>query len=136
MAVVGLADLTRQALSGWTNSGGQQSREGRGGIVSEAVRSLSENTATGTEPKLLLHQMDRLLRLVLAQEEKIGWLQELDADAVSPDIREAVTALLETCRKAYSPDAMEPGDVERARYRLDQILGFYFGEAEVEAWRN
>lgn len=136
LAVLGAADLTRRALSGWSNSKGQRNSVGEGGLVGEAYRSLSENTATGSEPKLLLHQMDRILRLVLAQKEQMSWLEELDGDQVSPGIQELVVALLETCRKAYGPDALQPNDVENARQQLDQILRFYFGALEVETWRK
>jgi hypothetical protein len=47
-----------------------------------------------------------------------------------------VFALLDRCQKAYSPVAAERQDAEAALRQLDEILAFYFGQAEVDAWRN
>ena len=134
--VVGVVTLARRSITGWNNSKAQRNQGGEGGILREAYRSLSENAAATAEPRVSLHQMDRILRIVLAQKEKTGWLKELDGDQVSSEIREPVAALLQRCGKAYSRSSVEPADVEYARHQLDQILELYFGEADLEAWRS
>lgn len=136
LVVLGAADLARQALSGWNHSKAQRCGPGEGELVGEAYRSLCRNCASGADPKLLLHQMDRILRIVLAQKEGAGWLEELTADRASAGVREPVAALLDACAKAYGRDPVEPGDVQAARQQLDRILTFYFGQSKVDAWRS
>ncbi len=133
---VGAVTLARRSITGWNNSKAQRNQGGEGWIVRDAYRSLSENAAATAEPRVLLHQMDRILRIVLAQKEKMGWLEELDGEQVSPEIREPVAALLQRCGKAYNRSSVEPTDVKCAWHHLDQILEFYFGEADLEAWRS
>ena len=88
------------------------------------------------EPNRLLHQMDHILRLVLAQKEKTDWLEEPNLDLLSSGIREPAVSLFEKCQKAYGTEVVEQKEVvEEALGQLEEILKFYFAE-EVEAWRS
>jgi hypothetical protein len=135
LGVLGVADLARRRIL-TTSVTRQRSAVEASDAVRAAYSSLSRNGAMSAEPQVLLHQMDHLLRIVLARKEKTGWLEQLNPDAISPGIREQVFALLDRCQKAYSPVAAERQDAEAALRQLDEILAFYFGQAEVDAWRN
>ena len=136
LAILGAVDLARRAIPQWTQATKQRRQVEGVDLICAAYRTLSENVATAAEPKRVLHQTDHVLRMVLAQKEKTGWLEELNPDMVSPEIREAVVSLLEKCQKAYSPEVAAPGEGEDALRLLEEILGFYFGQAELEAWRT
>jgi hypothetical protein len=135
VAAVAVADLAwRRAIV--RKGAAKQRTVVERGVLPEAYRSLHEGLAKAVEPKALLHQMDHMLRVVLARKEKTDWLQETDFDDVSAGIAAAVGSLFEKCQKAYTPEAVEQTEVEQALRQLEEILGFYFGEGELEAWRS
>ena len=105
-------------------------------VLSEAYRALHGNIANGTESKSLLHQVDHILRVVLAHKDQVDWLDGANLDRVPSDIRPTVISLFERCQKAYTPEALEQRDKEEALTQLEDILNFYFGKREVEAWRS
>jgi hypothetical protein len=114
----------------------KQRRKVEGGeVLVQAYRSLCGNVAIGSDRNRLLHQMDHILRLVLARKEKVDWLEEPDLDSVAPDIRPAVTSLFEQLGKTHAM-VVEHGDTEESLRLLEGILHFYFGEVEVESWRS
>ncbi|GEM_PF-3203891 len=136
LAALGVADLAwRRAIPQWKGRA-KQRRKVEGDVLSEAYRSLYESVATAVEPKPLFHQMDHMLRIVLARKEKTDWLEEPNFDKVSPGISVPVVSLFEKCQKAYGPEVVEQKEVEEALRQLEEILGFYFGEGEMEAWRG
>jgi hypothetical protein len=136
MVVGGAADLTWRVLPQWRERAKKRRKIEGGDIFIQAYRSLYQHVAMKKEPKSLLHQIDHILRLVLAQKEKAGWLEEPDLEKVSVEIQPVVTALFEKCQQAYGADGIEPADVDQTIKQLDEVLQFYFGAGEVEAWRN
>jgi hypothetical protein len=136
LLVLGVADLAWRAVPQWTANSKQKGKAEGVALFSETFRSLSGSAALGTEPRLLLYQMDRLLRIVLARKEKVDWLDGPDPAQVSLGIRGSVFSLLGKCEKAYSPRPIEQTDAEDALRQLETVLAFYFGQAEVEAWRS
>ena len=103
-------------------------------ILYQACRSLKHNTSSGVESRALLHQMDHILRILLAQKEKTGWLGELNLDLVPDEIRPSVISLFENCQSAYGAIEIPPAEVSKALEELDKILNYYFA-GEVEVWR-
>ena len=132
LAALAVADLGLRVIPQWKGMAKQRRKVD---VLSEACRSLYENVAMAVEPKRLLHQMDHILRLVLARKEKSDWLEEPNLDLVSSGIREPVISLFEKCQKAYEPEVIEQKEMEEALRQLEEILGFYFGEGEMAAWR-
>ncbi len=98
------------------------------GVVAEAYRALDANARQGAEPTALLHQIDHILRLVLARQEHLDWLSEPVAQAP------AVGALLARCEKAYTAEPVEQAEVASALAELREILAGYYGRQEVAAW--
>lgn len=136
LAALGVADLAWRAIPQWKEMAKQRRKVEGGDVLSEAYRSLHENLAMGVEPKPLFHQMDHILRIVLARKEKTDWLEEPNLDIVSPGIRPSVISLFEKCQKAYRPEVVEQKYIEETLRQLEEILSFYFGEGEVETWRS
>ena len=136
LAALGVADLAWRAIPQWKEMAKERRRAEGVDVLSEAYRSLYENVAMAVEPKRLFHQMDHILRIVLARKEKTDWLGEPNLELVPPGIRQPVVSLFEKCQKAYRPEVVEQRDVEEALGQLEEILSFYFGEGEVEAWRS
>jgi hypothetical protein len=135
LLALGAADLVWRAIPQWKALTKQRRKLESGDVLVQAYRSLCGNVATGSEPNRLLHQMDRILRVVLARNEKIDWLEEPDLDSVAPDIRPAVTSLFEKLGKNHAM-VVERRETEETLRLLEEILHFYFGEVEVEAWKS
>lgn len=138
MVVGGAADLTWRVIPQWREQAKQRRRRRieSGDVLVQAYQSLRENVAKGTEPRRLIYQMDHILRIVLARKEKIGWLEEPNLDSVPSGIRPSVSSLFARCQKAHGMEPVEPTEVEQALGQLDEVLQFYFGTGEVEAWRS
>ena len=136
MFIGGGADLTWRVLPQWKARAKGQKRVEGGDVVVQAYRSLIQNIANKVKPKVILHQMDHLLRLVLAQKEKTDWLEEPDLDKVPVEIRSGVRTLFEKCQEAYRAGEIELADVDQTLKLLDEVLQFYYGAGEVEAWKN
>lgn len=136
LAVLGAADLAWRTIPQWKGMAKQRRKVEGVDVLSEAYRSLYENIALDVEPQRLFHQMDHILRIVLARKEKTDWLEEPDLDIVSSAIRPSVISLFEECQKAYRLEVVDQKEIEEALRQLEEILSFYFGEEEVEAWRS
>lgn len=136
LLVAGAADLTLRALPAWRKQAMQRRRMRSGDVFVQAYRSLCQRAAAPGDPKSLLHQTAHVLRLVLAQQEKVGLLEEPDLEKLPSAIRSTVTALFDECQQAYRADGIQAVSVEQAMKQLEAILQFYFGEREVEAWRD
>ncbi len=134
LAALGGADLAWRAIPQWKETA--KRRKAEVDVLSEAYRALYKNVALAAEPQHLLHQIDHILRMVLARKEKLDWLGDSDLDVVASEIRPSVLSLFEECQKAYRPDTAEQKDVEQALGQFEEILSFYFGEEEVKAWRS
>jgi hypothetical protein len=135
LAVLAVADLTWRVIPQWKEKGKQARKTKMSDILYQAYRSLSENVEMGAKPKSSLHQMDHILRVVLAQKEKVGWLEEPNLDLVASGIKPSVISLFEKCQKAHGTEDIEQNEVEEALRQLGEILEFYFAE-EVEAWKS
>jgi hypothetical protein len=133
LAALAVTDLTLRVIPQWKEKA-KQTRE-MGDVLCQAYRSLHGNVAAGAKPKSLLHQMDHILRVVLAQEEKVGWLEEPNLDLFSSEIKPSVISLFEKCQKAYGTEDIKQEEVEEALKQLEEVLEFYFTE-EVEAWKS
>ena len=135
LAAVTVADLSLRVIPQWKEKAKPTRKIEMGDVLYQAYRSLHGNVAMGAKPKRLLHQMDHMLRIVLARKEKTDWLEEPNLDKVSPGIRAPVVSLFEKCQKAYRPEVVEQTEVEEALRQLGEILEFYLAE-EVEAWKS
>jgi hypothetical protein len=135
LAAVTLADLSMRVIPQRRQKTRPAMKIDEGDVLYQAYRSLHGNVAAHAEPKPLLHQIDHVLRILMARKEKADWLEELDFDEVSPGVRAAVTSLFERCQKAYGLEAVEQTEVEEALIDLEEVLEFYLPE-EVEAWKR
>jgi hypothetical protein len=133
LAALTVADLTLRVIPQWKEKA-KQTRE-IGGVLYQAYRSLHRNVAMGAKPRSLLHQMDHILRLVLTQKEKVGWLDEPNLGLLPFEVRDSIILLFEKCQKAYGTEDIKQKEVEEALRQLEEILEFYFAE-EVEAWKS
>jgi len=133
LAALGVANLGWRVIPQWKEMAKQTRKVD---VLSEAYRSLCENVAMAAEPRRLLHQMDHILRVILAREEKSDWLEEPNLDLLSSGIREPVISLFAKCQKAYEPEVIEQKEMEQALKELEEILGNYFGERETAGWKN
>jgi hypothetical protein len=136
IAALGVADLAWRAIPQWIGMLGQKRKAEGISVLSEAYHSLCENVAMDVDPKRLFHQMDQILRIVLARKEKTDWLEEPNLDLLSSGIKPLVISLIEKCQKAYIPEIIERRETEESLRQLEEILSFYFGEAEVQSWRS
>ena len=136
LALLGVVDLSWRAIPQW-KEGRERKKTGEGiNVLSEAYRTLHANITRGVELKLLLHQIDHILRIVLAHKDHVDWLAGDGLDQVASDIRPTVVSLLEKCQQAYRPEPADPRDKEGALTQLEDVLRFYFSKGEVEAWRS
>jgi hypothetical protein len=105
-------------------------------VFYQAYKSLQGNISAGCESRVLFHQMDHILRSILAKKENTGWLEEPNLDLISPEVKPKVILLFEKCQAAYIAGASrEQKEVEEALKLLEDILVFYFAE-EVMAWKS
>ena len=111
----------------------EQRKMSNDSTIYQAYRSLCENISSDIEPRRLLFQIDHILRLLLVQKEKIGWLQDLNTELISPAIRQSATSIFQECQNALESDNPAKKEAEAAQIQLREILKFYFGE-EVETW--
>jgi len=136
LAILGIVDLVWRVLPQWKGMR-KEARTAEGiDTLSAAYRALHRNIAGGIEAKTLLHQMDHMLRIVLAHKNQIDWLDGADLEEVPSGIRPTVISLFERCQKAYQTTAAEPIDQKEALAQLEEILNFYFNRREVEAWKS
>jgi len=135
LAALAVADLTLRVIPQWKEQQKQARRAKMGEILCQAYRSLNENVAMGVKPDSLLHQIGHILRIVLAQKEKVGWLEEPNLDQVSDDIKPSVISLFQKCQGAYGTEEIKQEEVDEALKELEEILSFYFA-GEMEIWRG
>jgi hypothetical protein len=136
LTVLGAGDLAWR-VSPQMREKTKQRRKAEGvDVLSQACQSLHMNVAVSVEPKLLLHQMEHILRIVLARKEGLDWLEEINFDVVSSEIRPCVLSLFENCQKAHLPATPEQEDVEQTLKQLEEILNFYFGKRAAEIWNG
>lgn len=137
LAVLGVFSHIRGIVRQRPGTTNEKRKPTQGGVVFETYRSLTENMARAVSPRCLLHQMDHVLRILLVQQEKIDWLSELNPGMLPLEIRKPAASLIAICRRAYSPkEEVEARDVEEGLQQLDDVLGFYFGQEELAAWRD
>lgn len=136
LALLGIIDLAWLAIPQWKETRKQKKTAEGVDVLSEAYLALLANMAKGVESKPLLHQMDHILRIVLARKEKVDWIDGPNLDGLAFEIGPSVSSFFEKCHNAYRPGALEEKDMKEALSQLDKILYFYFGKREVEAWRN
>jgi len=135
LAAVTLADLSFRVIAHRKEKTEPTIEVDKGDVLYQAYRALHGNLAAGAEPKAVLHQMDHMLRIVLARKVRTDWLEEPDFDEVAPGIRTLVVSLFDKCQIAYRPEFVEQIEVEEALRQLEEIFEFYFAE-EVEAWKR
>ncbi len=134
LAAVAVADVTLRVIPQWK----EKARQAKMGQMSEtlrqAYRSLMDNIAAGASPRAILHQIDHIVRLVLAPKEKTGWLEEPAIETVPEEIRPSVVSLFDKSRRAYGTGDVKQGEVEEALKQLEDVFGFYYA-GEAEAWK-
>jgi hypothetical protein len=133
LAAVMAADVTLRVIPQWREKARQAKMTEMSEILHQAYRSLLNNVAAGASPKAILHQIDHIVRLVLAPKEKIGWLEEPAIDTVPEEIRPSVVSLFEKSQRAESADVKQ-AEVEEALKQLEDVFGFYYA-GEAEAWK-
>jgi hypothetical protein len=131
--VTGIADLTWQAVRPFRDRTPASPRENSAGVA-QAYRSLQRGL-TNLAPRALHHQIYHILWLVLNRKEGAGWLQEPHLDRVTPEIRPVVVALYARCERAYSSNEIGAGEIALTVDQLNQVLRFYYGASEIEAWK-
>jgi hypothetical protein len=136
LAALGVANLAWRTIPQWKEMAKQRRKAESGDVLVQAYGSLSRNVAMGVAPKHLIHQMDLILRIVLARKEKADWLEEPDLDGVSSGIRPSVISLFEKLERNHATQEAEQKEVQEASRQLEEILRFYFGAKQVESWRS
>jgi hypothetical protein len=136
LAILALVDMAWRAIPQWREGTRKRRRAEGVDVLSEAYRSLHDTSAREAEPGRLFHQVDHMLRIVLARKENMGWLEEPDLDRVTPGIKTEVISLFSKCRGVDGDRAGEPKEAQEALAELDKILKFYWGAGEVQAWRR
>lgn len=135
LLALGAADVAWRTIPTWKALTKETRKLESGDLLVQAYRSLCANVAIGSEPTRVLHQMDRILRVVLARKEGLDLLQEPDLDSVAADIRPTVRTLCESLGKNHMMVA-ERRETDEPLELLQRVLHFYFGEAEIESWRS
>ncbi len=136
LALLGVFDLAWRVIPTWKESRKQRRTAEGVDVLSEAYGALHRNIEKGVEAKSVLHQMDRILRIVLARKEKGDWLNGFNPDGMPSEIKESVLSFFAKSEKAYRPEDVEKKETDEALSQLQRILIFYFGKREVEAWRR
>jgi len=126
LLLAGLAKYSER-MAQWAEEDNRE-RETEGyNLFLEAYRSLKNNIKRDVEPQYMFHQIDHILRALLARKEKIGWLEDPNLQALPSEIKERVISLLEICNKAYHrASTIEQKEVDEARRQLEVILDFYY----------
>jgi hypothetical protein len=135
LVVIAVSDLTLRVIPKWKEKAEQAEKAEMDDILYQAYHSLRKRVAMGDEPKVLLHQIDHMLRVVLSQRENMDWLEEPNPDSVSSEIRPLVVSLFERCQKAYVTEDTKQEEIEEALIQLEDILKFYLAE-KVEVWKS
>lgn len=136
VALGAIVHLTWRVIPEWRVQSQQRRRINGGDVIVQAYRSLDAQLAMQADAKSVLHQIDHVLRLTLAQKEKMNWLEEPNLDRIPAEIRLTVMELFSKCQQSYGINGIGPTDLRPAAEHLDAILEFYFGAGEVEAWRH
>jgi hypothetical protein len=136
LAILALADLAWRAVPQWRAAASERRRAEGVDVLSEAYRSLHATIARGAEPGRLLHQVDHILRVVLARKENVGWMDEPDFDRVSPGIKAEVLSLYSACQEAGGNRSLEPQKAQEGAEQIEKILKFYCGEEALRAWKR
>jgi hypothetical protein len=136
LAFLALVDLAWRTIPQWRETTRQRRKAEGVDVLSKAYCSLNSSFAQGAEPKLLLHQMDHILRIVLARKENMGWLDEPNLDRIDPGIKAEVISFFSKCQSADGNQSFEQKQVQDALGQLEKILRFYLGEKEVQAWKR
>ncbi len=134
MVAGGAADLAWRATRPFRNRQAPPAVQG-GHILAQAYRALYQRSSA-EPPAFVLHRIYHLLWLVLNEKQDCGWRQEPSLDRVPADIAPVVASVLATCERGYGQGEIGREDVEKTIHELDQVLRFYFGAGEVEAWKN
>jgi hypothetical protein len=134
LALIAVADLAWRTMPQWREGARERRRMEGVDVLSEAYRTLHNTSAQKAEPRPLFHQIEHILRIVLARKENAGWLDEPDLDRIAPGIRKEFASLFSKCQSLDGNRPGEKKDVQEALGQLDKILKFYWGEGEVRAW--
>ncbi len=85
----------------------------------------------------LLHRMDRILRIVLARKEKMGWLDEPNLDRVAPGIKAEVhLAFFQMPRHRWESILGAETDSRRLSGSSRRSLHSTAERKKYEAWRR
>jgi hypothetical protein len=134
LLALGLVNLALRHGETWPMAHSGERRAADPGVLAEAYRTLNENVRRGADPALVLHQVDHIVRLLLARQEQVDWLAEPGSGSAPASQMPAVAALLVKCERAYADEPIEPAEAAAAVADLKQILAGYFGREEVAAW--
>lgn len=136
LAVLAITDLIFRVVPRSKETAGGGAMVECNDVLVQAYRSLCSNAATSSDAKGVLHQIDHILRIVLAREEKVQWLEDPDPSQVSLGARPTVVALWHRCQNSHGPQPSPEAEIGEALRQLDEILVFYYGEGELAAWRS
>ncbi|HEX9077241.1 MAG TPA: hypothetical protein VF932_15750 [Anaerolineae bacterium] len=136
IGVFAVAHLALRTIPQWRSQSKQRRRIAEEDVFIQAYRALDPQQVRRAEPKRVLYQIDHLLRLILAEKEKVGWLEEPNLESLPAAIRPSVTELLTKTQQSYSLNGTGPADIEIALNKLDTVLQFYFGPDEIKQWRT
>ncbi len=104
-------------------------------MLHQAYNSIYKNIAIGDEPKILLHQIDHMLRVVLSQRENIDWLEEQNFELLPSETKPLIVSLFEQCQKAYGTEDISHEEAEQALRTLEDVLEYYLPE-KAGSWKN
>jgi hypothetical protein len=134
LGVAAVTDLTLRYVYRGKETSAKSGEVDMSDTLQQAYRSLHEKVKAGAEAGNIFHQIDHILRLVMIQKENNSWLQEIELEQVSVEIRPTVISLFAKCSE---PGMQEAGqqEIDAALKQLDDILEFYFAE-EIGEWKG
>jgi hypothetical protein len=102
--------------------------------IARIYNTLYKNIGDGTSYDNIIYQIDHIARLVISRNEHLDWLEELDINQVSVDIREETAALFNNVYK-IGKGTLNENDVKDSLEYMDKILKYYYHE-DVDTWKN
>jgi hypothetical protein len=135
LGVLAVIDLAVRVVPEWKEEKNRTGGEEKVNLISCAYRTLRENKTSGAKPRILLHQKDHLMRVVMAEKEGESWLAEPDVEGLPDEVRELVMTVFENCREGYVREEMKQEDIEESLKQVESILKYYY-PGEMSGWKS
>ena len=102
--------------------------------IARIYNTIYKNIDNGASCNNIIYQIDHIARFVIFRNEHLDWLEELDINQVSADIREDASAVFNNVAK-IGKGTLKDSDVKDSLKYMDKILKYYYHE-DVDTWKN